>query len=255
MPLLSVLSLDEKREKVRENMKSRLFILTNIIRSNGFKNDILNILRLSKEELDDVLEAYYTVAFEEDSEVKLAVLDDVAKSTEKDVDDVMPVFSVASFFISNFGNKYFKEDTTEILAQDLVESKLVPEESTQFIEEFLSQIKSKWETDLKIQVRKDKTTKLSVPIIYDIETTIEFRPVFSDSFQEDDEVKSYNPDCYGVVPIILIKLELDNTAIDYFHFQLNEKSLDELINKLTAAKKEIIIASEFLGLDTKKQLK
>ncbi len=131
-------------------------------------------------------------------------------------------------------------DTPSNFLKDLEELHLIPEEKKEDVKSYLLEFFSIVETDNLRRLQKIYAGAL-LPSFKAIQSIVDFRPIFKNPYGSnlDYNIENYHPNFIDFIPIILVKIERDNSFPQMFEFQVEEKHLDEIINILKAAKKDL----------------
>lgn len=131
-------------------------------------------------------------------------------------------------------------DTPSNFLRDLEELHLIQEENRKDVESFLLEFFSIVESDNLRRLQKIYAGAL-LPSFNGIQFIVDFRPIFKNPYGSgmDHNIENYHPDFIDFIPIILVKIERDNSFPQMFEFQVEEKHIDVIIDTLKAAKKDL----------------
>jgi hypothetical protein len=89
-----------------------------------------------------------------------------------------------------------------------------------------------------------------LPFFKSLGCTVEVRPIRKDVFRWGQSVETYAPEILGTVMVASIHIGVDEGAMEDFYFQASERDIDNIIDSLRVAKKEMTAMREYLRLDS-----
>ncbi|MDP8205346.1 MAG: hypothetical protein P9L92_01680 [Candidatus Electryonea clarkiae] len=160
----------------------------------------------------------------------------IIASLDGDPQDVIKAFHVLEALAKLWNPR---NDTVDATLEDIQILHVLPEdeqiknEAIAFLKEFYTIL----ENDSDRRLRKSASAEI-LPYLVSCTTSIDFRLVLKDKFNwRTDSIEEYEPDIVGQIPIILVRIKLDEGEPKVFQCEAEELAM--LIRKFQATLKEL----------------
>ncbi len=154
----------------------------------------------------------------------------------------LKIINVLEFFSNRW---VYKRDTAEGVLQDFLDLKIFPnneqrDKSIKFLHDFFIFL----ESDRNRRIDRIQQ-QILLPGLMSISSVIDYRTVIESDFDWIlDDASEYKPEINRTVPVIILKLNLDD--LDPVIFQCDNNDLENMINKLIAVKRELDASEKIL---------
>lgn len=138
-------------------------------------------------------------------------------------------------------------DTPQTFLTDLGELQLVPQEKAEEAKSFLLDFLAEVEKDNDYRLEKSFAESL-LPTFKQCATVIDLRAVIRNPYGSafENKIQEYEPTCIGFAPVVVVRLSRDTSDAKSFLFQCEEDALQNLIDSLSAALKDLKAAKRSL---------
>jgi len=164
-----------------------------------------------------------------------------------------PVFvhalNVANFFAEALLSDAIPVNDRELWADDLQELGWLDQESRPAFDALLDELTSEL-SNLQLRERERTAAGGVLPSFYSMGCTVEIRPIRKTIFRWGQDVAEYTPEILGTVTVASVHIGVDVGSTKDFYFQADDTDIDNMIDTLRAAKKEMAALREFLKLDS-----
>ncbi len=230
-------------------MKTKLFSVFDASESEEFGKHLKVLVSLPPDVLKRFADDTARVWLAPSKRETRAVIEEVAKAVELPFSILKTAFNVSEYFLKQFlGPEKAVKDTPQAIVEDLKELDLVSSDESEMLVELLKKLKELVDAKLDFENLKEEAWQSSMPCFSDIDTAINYRPVFSDFLHVDSELEKYEPKCLGIVPVANIALSFDSGPVEQISFQTDKRGLRILIDNMRAIEKEFEIADKYLRL-------
>lgn len=141
-------------------------------------------------------------------------------------------------------------DNINDVLDDLIELNILEPEKQEVTRKRLELAKNLISKNIKVMVGRRSALASSFPVLDFIRTRCALTSSFGRGFNAGiDTPESYEPNVALNVPVLIINFQIDKFGDDITeHFAVSEKQLDQIINHLLLAKKELITFKETLNI-------
>lgn len=138
-------------------------------------------------------------------------------------------------------------DTLQTFLTDLSELQFIPQEKAEEAKSFLLDFLSEVEKDNTYRLEKMFADAL-LPSFKKCSTVVDLRAVIRNPYGSalENKIGDYEPTCIGFAPVIVVQLYRDICDPESFLFQCQENALQNLIDSLSAALKDLKAAKRSL---------
>ena len=212
-----------------------------------FLRDIETLWRLSDEQRSRLVPAAVRMLSAETNLQVDAIREETLAEIGGSQPDLLRSLNVLRYLGTRW-NPY--RDTPEGFVADLKSLLLLPPGKEDVATAFLLELFSAFQNDNLRRTTKWYANSL-LPSYADCETLVDFRPVFDHAFGSlrDERIEDYRPDCIGWVPVILVKITRDSGQPTELEFQCEERDVRTIVDRLTAALRDLDSAKTFLALE------
>ncbi len=141
-----------------------------------------------------------------------------------------------------------RRDTPEAITDDLQELQLVQQEERVKFLELLRLLKDEITPKQQEQEIKRASESGVLPMLRGVGTTVELKGVRTENFHWGDSIDTYTPNFSGVVPIVSAAIVLDSGTPDRFTFQMTSRNLEDVLDSLQAARRDLVKLEEAIQL-------
>ena len=234
-------------------VKSRLFttVFDDAEAENAktFARHLRETLELSEEDRQVCVDAYPEVKATRTDTQESKLVSELASRSAIPRHTLVHALRVVGFLVEALLSEAFPDDDCEHWADDLRELGWVDGNSRPVFDALLERLISA-RSELRFQRRERSTTGGVLPCFTSMGCTVEVRPIRKEIFRWGQPVETYVPEILGTVMVASIHIGVDEGATEDFYFQADEKHIDNIIDSLRAAKKEMTAMREFLRLDS-----
>lgn len=166
--------------------------------------------------------------------------------------------SVLSFLTSALLSDRIPDGDHSYWAGDLESLGWLNTNTKSVFESTLSSLIEKYLPDLRIIDRKRRTEAGVLPRFKSLGITVEARSVKKNPYRWGSLVKGKAPnppEIIGAVMVASVSIGVDEGFPEDFYFQMDEKDIDNFVESLLAAKKEMGEFSKYLNLDSEGVIK
>ncbi|MBC8485203.1 hypothetical protein ISS30_01410 [bacterium] len=209
--------------------------------TDRFKKDLKQFISTSLDSaktLSNYVKSY-SIFIEPNPELRLSK---ISRETELNPNHIITIFRIIRFLMVG---ELKEDETINDLADDLFLGEyLLEEEKNLFIE--LARI---FTPQIKIFREHEKEREFIIkgaPIIGEIKWTSNLRLLPMNPFKYGESIDDYKPEIKKFIPIATIELSVNTIGEKQtVNFQADLDEIDEIITKLKAVKKELVILSKF----------
>jgi len=215
-------------------MKSRF--LKKLELSEGFKSDLKTLVDANSQTLKDFINWFFTIKDYiniQDHEIKTFA----DEKLNGDMDVAKSLLSITIFLLKNILDT---KDKVADVVNDMVELKLLQQDKTQEMNKYLESVMPATDTINK-QRKSQNYTFSGVPYLSSLGITLSFRIQLKEEFDIwGNGLDKYVPEVEDLIPVTNISLVLlIGEEEKRVNFQADERTLDLMLNRFNAAKKEI----------------
>jgi hypothetical protein len=230
-------------------MESKLFSVFDVSESKEFPKNLKVLVSLPNSVLKRFAGDTARFWLAPSKKETRVVIEDVAKEVELPFSTLYTAFSISEYFLKQFLNpEKAVEDTPQALVKDLKGLNVISSEEGDKLLPLLLQLEELAVGNLVLENLKKQAWQSSGPCFIAIDAAINYRPVFSDSFDVDSNLEDFEPKCLGIVSVATITLGFDGGPIKEVCFQADKRGLKIFIDNLRALEKEFQIADKYLRL-------
>ncbi len=230
-------------------MKSKLFSVFDVSENEEFAKHLKVLVSLPSDVFKRLADDTSQVWLAPSKKETRVVIEDVAKEVKLPSSTLNTAFSMSQYFLRQFlGPEKAAEDTPQAIVEDLKELNLISSEEEDKLLPLLVQLEKLVVNNLDLENLKKQTWQSSSPCVNAIDAAINYRPVFSESFEVDSNLEDFEPKCLGIVSVATITLGFDGGPVEQICFQADKRSLKILIDNLRSLEKEFQIADKYLRL-------
>ncbi len=235
-------------------MKSRFFTTVfddpNAEKSKTFARHLCETLDLSEEDRQVCVDSYPEVKATRTPTEEHKLVSELASTSTIPRHTLVHALTVVDFLVDALLSEAIPDDDYEHWADDLRELGWVDDNSRLNFDALLEQLISV-RSALRFQQRERSTTGGVLPVFKSMGCTVEVRPIRKEIFRWGQSVEAYAPEILGTVMVASIHIGVDAGDTKDFYFQADEKQIDNIIDSMRVAKKEMIAMREFLRLDSR----
>jgi hypothetical protein len=221
-------------------MKSNLFSKWDVDRSDDFKRDIKVFSEMPTSVLEQLPEATLRVAEHRGWMQEQSVRDAIAKDLKVERRQLDHAVDVADFFLRQLAaGQEAENDDAVTLVDDMLQLGLVPESRKQEITHVLARLCELAKTGYEKPAKERRFTAAALPVLSGIDTACDLRGMLKKEYTSQMEIEKYKPECVGVVPVGIVRLDFRRAQVEAVYFQVNRMDLQVLINHLLALQKEL----------------
>ena len=230
-------------------MKSRFLSKINLKKMESFSKDFMEFTTLPPEVILQLPEISLQTTLANTSNETSMLVEAAAEKLGIQESAIRSAIAVSEYLMRHFLWKgEAVSDDPNIIAQDLVEMYELPKKFLDTLKEFLLRIKNLAEQQAELSIIRRAHAQSTLPNIKSLSTAVDFRAIFNEDFSVGQNLDDFSPQCYGVIPVGLIQLELSEGSKREFYFQASKKDIRLLIDCLRGLEKQIEIAKEKLNL-------
>jgi len=232
-------------------MKSRL--LTTVFddpeadAAKQFARDLRETLGLSEDQRKTCVDAFPEVKLTRTTTQERAVVGNLATKLEIPRSGLEHALNVINFFAEALLSDAIPNGDCDLWADDLDELGWIDHASRPAFEALLDQLTSA-SSDLQFQKRRRGAAGGVLPSFQSMGCTVEVRPIRKTIFRWGQDVAQYTPEILGTVMVASVHVGVDEGAVKDFYFQADDVAIDNIIDSLRAAKKEMAALGQFLNL-------
>ncbi len=234
-------------------MRSRLFTTLfddpDAEHAKTFARHLRETLDLSEEDRQFCVDSYPQVNATQTPTQERKLLSELAGGSTIPHHTLVDALNVVKFLADALLSDAFPDDDCEHWADDLRELGWVDDNSRPVFDAMLERLISA-RSELRFQQRERSTTGGVLPCFNSMGCTVEVRPIRKRIFRWGEAVDAHVPEILGTVMVASIHIGVDEGAVKDFYFQADEKQIDNIIDSLRVAKKEMGAVREFLRLDS-----
>lgn len=143
------------------------------------------------------------------------------------------------------------DDIIDVILAELLKQKSISDIEAAKLKSFMHELSS-YKNKYALIAKEMEYSNNGLPSMRSISTSIDYRIIFNSEFKSTTNINEYNPICQGVVPVVIVRLTLDEGPNQEIYFQVNLNKFDILLNELKTVSKKIEAAKNYLGLENKK---
>jgi hypothetical protein len=157
--------------------------------------------------------------------------------------------SVIKFLSDSLVVEGIPDNDSDLWASDLQELGWVDDELRLAFDSLLERLTSA-RSDLQFRKHERRATGGVLPCFTSLGYTVEVRPIREKIFRWGERVEEYEPKILGTVLVTSIHIGVDEGPTEGLYFQTDEEDIDNIIDSLRAAKKEMAALRKFLRVDS-----
>ena len=231
-------------------MKSRLFkALFDDPESDGaktFERHLKELLSLDEKARAECVAALPKVMAPTTDFQARQVLAAVALSSQVDHQMVEHALAVLKFLVKALLSEDVPEDDHEDWAEDLGSLAGIEDAGRSSIQAIVNELIQK-HSDWLSRDRTERAIGGLLPRFSSMGVTVEARAIKEGRYHWGTPVEEYTPQIIGLAYIASVHIGVDEGTPEDFYFQLDERSIDNMVATLLSAKKEIAALQEHLG--------
>ena len=180
------------------------------------------------------------------------LIDQLEKDLSLSWVDLRPLVSIVRFFVLKLNEPEYSEDSPEDLLSDLKALGLV-EDGQEDNARLLIKAAVDAAAAYAPTARRDDALKGPIPGLRSVGLSVDLRAVFEPKYNFGSDPNEYEPEATRFAPIISLRLTSSEDSVSPLVVQVDEETLDLLLKRLAAAKKEIVALSRALSLEETKK--
>jgi len=210
--------------------------------TDRFKEDLKQFLSTSINAARAIADyvTSYSIFSDPNPEIRIS---EISRKTELTPNHILKIFRIIRFLMID---ELQENETIDDLADDLVlGGYMVDEEINSFIE--LARIFSPQIKMFRERSKEREFVVKGAPIIDEIKWTSNLRLLPVRPFRYGESIDDYKPAINKFIPIATLELSVKTIGEDQtVNFQADLDEIDEIITKLRAVRKELVLLSEFI---------
>lgn len=229
-------------------MKSHLLSRRDLTAIDEFKKDIGILCGLPRQVLTQLpataIEALEAPTEGESDRVREAAAERLSVPLSK----LGHALSVPTYLLRQFAPKGDAEnDSPSDIADDLVELGVVPKEKAADVSAMFEATKGLSRGKLEMILLRKAHSRAVLPVLGSVSTVVDFRVLFDQNYKYEEDVGSYQPKFMGTIPLGIVEIELQGAHQEEVFFQVTKRTLQVMLDTLSALQKQIAVAEERLG--------
>ncbi|MBI5685968.1 MAG: hypothetical protein HZC54_12925 [Verrucomicrobia bacterium] len=233
-------------------MKSKFFSKHDVAGDKEFERDVEVTFQLKTEILMRVPEFAFRSIEVPTTADKQKVYDDAATELGVPRAKLDHALKFSRFFMQELTAKGDASgDDPNDLATDLTDHFKLPEDKAKIAVSYFSRLKTLAEEKLHLTLLKQAHSESALPILRSVTAHVDFRAVFDETYNYDQDVSKFSPKLLCTVPVGVVQLELRGAHNDAVFMQLSRRSLQALVDHLVALQKQMDIAESQMGAKEK----
>ena len=211
-------------------------------RNKQFAQDLQCALRLTEDQqakCASALVAYLSARFPSQEE---RILSDLEQATRLPRVRFEPAMSVMSFFLKKLDTPETRDDKPEDWAADLQSEELglVTTDADRAAFESMAKKVVAAVDGYRAEAARRSYARGVLPALRACGHTVEVRAVQEDNYRWGDKIGKYVPKIIDIVPVVSVHLGTNAEGEDgQFYFQMREEQIDDMIDQLLAAKRDL----------------
>ena len=229
-------------------MKSDLFAKHELLSNEEFKLDIMAALSLPS----SVLEQLSECALKHLAAPTRGEADQIASETAQALGvpktQLDRAIEVSRFFLREFApSGDASADSVSSVADDVCDALSLDAEKTEKIERLLSELKPVATAEAQLILLQRAHAETALPILNAVSGVVDFRAVFDEAYKYEKDVGAYSPKFMGTIPVGIVEILLKGAHSEEVFFQVTPRTLQILIDHLTALQRQMSISQRELG--------
>jgi len=230
-------------------MKSHLFSTYEVLERDDFRKDFKASLALPAHVLPQIAD----YAFQALAAPTRAEADKVCKSAADTLgvakSQLDHALSVARFFLEEFAPKGKAEsDSPDTIAEDLRNAFSLTAEQLDAVITMLAALRNLAREKVELVLLQKSYAESTLPILRTVSTSVDFRAMFDQSYKYEEDITRFKPKFMGTVPLGIVELRLSGAHCDEVFFQVTRRTLQILLDHLSALQLQMDIAETGLAL-------
>lgn len=180
---------------------------------------------------------------------------EIASQLGKSPSQIRDSIDAISFFLVTLApDGTCSGDDIDDLVADLIEAKIISDDTKQLVARLLKTIQDHTRASFGPKRRRRAAARSTFPLLSRTSTEADFRAIFEKRLMPETPLADYRPICIGVVPLGVIHLGfvqdgVESAQLPSVSFQVDVRTLDLLIKRLSALRVELDAAQAALGLE------
>lgn len=217
--------------------------------ARAFKRHVGEMIGLKEQDREACLEALPSIRLGTTRSERKRQSDSLAAALGITHHKVEHTLVVMLFFVDALLSRDVPDSDPPLWVDDLEELGCVDRAARPVLETVLARIRSVVVPQIQAEVRRRRAAGGVLPCLTGCGVTIEIRAVREDFYRWGTPIEDYEPHILDTVPVASIHIGMDEGMPSDFYFQADEDDLDQLINMLHAAKKDMRALQAHLKLD------
>lgn len=232
-------------------MKSQL--LQSFVRDVGperaqvFAQQLREAMNLSKSELDACLRGLPQLRLVQTSAQQEKLLDELSQGDASSRPRIALSLSVLAVFFEALLHEELPAAEPEFWSEDLVELGWLDQKSRDVFDAIIARLRGAVAAVRPLLQRRSAARGI-LPSFTKFAVTVEVRAVQPAAFETGMPLEDYRPVTLDVVPVYSVQVGVDAGHPKDFYFQMGEDEIDQLIDALRAAKKDLASLKSYLKL-------
>ena len=117
---------------------------------------------------------------------------------------------------------------------------------TEALNRLLGELKPIAAEDVQLLLLQRDHAETALPLLEAISAVADLRAVFDQAYKYEDDIDAYSPKFMGTIPVGIVEIHLKGAHTDEVFFQVTPRTLQILLDHLTALQRQMNIAEKAL---------
>ena len=204
-----------------------------------FRQHLVRLLELSEDDQRLCVEALADFAIADTRQANMHVVKSIQAHSKLSAVEILQALNLLYFFLKTMLKEATRSDLPEQWRTDLVNIGVLQEPHDAMFHTLTQRLRAQVLPRVERTLRRERASSGVLPTLKGVGVTVELRAVRENRYHWDTDIQYYRPKIIDIVGIASISIGVDEGTPEDFYFQVDERSLQRLIDSLIAAKRDL----------------